>query len=307
MSDSENSSMWSETNLWKKGMLYIQRAHEADRDSSLYPFWMTLALEFIARAALSKISPVLNADPRQEDNIFYGLGIESSESPKTIPLHTVYSRCVRLVEGFESSHRNFCDFLGIQRNTELHTGGLPFENLKLNEWLKEYYEVVEILCTHLGRDLEDLFGEEEAEAARELLKASAQGLESSVKSTIAAHKRVFEGKGNEEKDALRNEAWVKSHVGDETSTSVSCPACLCENAIKGREIARSRPYYEDDQLFEDVTILSQSYFCNACGLNLPTLAHLQIAGLEPQFTVVSITDLHQHQEFDFYDYEYMNC
>ena len=268
---------------------------------------MTLALEFIARAALSKISPVLNADPRQEDNAFYGLGIESSESPKTIALHAVYSRCVRLVKGFESSHRSFCDFLGLQRNAELHSGSLPFENLKLNEWLKEYYEVIEILCVHLDRNLEDLIGEEEAKAASEILKASAQGLESSVKSTIAAHKKVFEDKADEDKESLRYGAWIKSHIGNESSKDVSCPACSSDNAIKGREIARSRPYYEDEQLFEDVTILSQSYFCNACGLNLPTLAHLQIAGFEPQFTVVAVTDLHEHQEFDFYDYEYMNC
>ena len=307
MSSSANSSMWSEGELWNKSKLYVQRALDCDRDSSLFPFWMSLALEFVARTALSKISPVLNAEPRDEDNILYGLGIEATKAPKTLPLHAVYSRCVRLVEGFESSHKSFCDYLGIQRNTELHTGGLPFENLKLNEWLARYYEVVEILCKHLGHDLEDLLGDDEAEAAKELLQSSADGLESEVKSAIAAHKKVFNDKSQDDIQKLRDEARIRSHIGVDDALPMQCPACESENVIRGREIGRSRPYFEDDQLFEDITILSQSYFCYACDLNLPSLAHLQVAGMEPQFTIVVVTDLHEHQEFDYYDYEYMNC
>lgn len=300
--------MWSEEELWLKGRLYVQRGLDAGREGSLYPFWMTLALEFISRAALSKINPVLNADLRHENNIFFGLGLESPGTPRTLPIHAVYSRCVRFVPGFELSHQNFCDFLGLQRNTELHTGSLPFENMKLQEWLKGYYEVTEILCQHLGRELEDLFGDDEAEAARELLKASADGLETSVKGTIAAHKKVFDTKPDEERAQLREDARIRSQASFEimTSKAVDCPACSSPNLVRGRDIGRSTPYYEEEALLEDVTILSQSYYCRACGLNLPTLAHLQCAGIEPQFTVPEETDLHQHQEFDYYEDEYNN-
>ena len=306
MSSNLNSDMWSVDELWAKSQLYVQRALDADRDSSLYPFWMSLALEFIARAALSKISPVLNADPRDETNIYFGLGIESTGSPKTIPIHAVYSRCMRLVPGFESSHRVFCDFLGFQRNAELHTGSLPFENLKLQDWLKDYYAVAEVLCQHLGRDLDDLFGNDEAEAARELLKASEEGLETSVKSTISAHKKVFEEKEDKERLELRNEALVRCHISDELSEAADCPACESPNMVRGKEIGRSRPYYVEGDLLEDITIQSQSYSCRACGLNLPTLAHVQWSGIAPRFNVVMSTDLHQLQEFDYYEPEYMN-
>ena len=298
--------MWSEDELWAKGKLYVQRALEVGREDSLYPFWMSLALEFLARAALSKISPVLNADQREEKNILFGLGIETSGTPKTIPLHTVYSRCERLVQGFEKSHRNFCDFLGFQRNEELHTGGLPFENLKLQDWLKDYFTVVEVLCRHLERSLEDLLGNVEGGAARELLLADSAQLESSVKEMVAAHMKVFDGKLEAEKSNLREEARVGCRFPDDSSKRVDCPSCSSPNLVRGREIGRSRPYYEDGNLLEEVTMLSQSYYCHACGLNLPTLAHIQWSGIELEFTVEVWTDLHEHQEFDYYYDEYRN-
>ena len=306
LSSNASNPIWSEEELWFKGKLYVERALEADRDGSLYPFWMSLGLEFIARAALSRISPVLNADPRTEDNIFFGLGLDITRSPKTIPIHTVYARCVRLIPGFESSHKNFCDFLGLQRNTELHTGGLPFENLSLQNWLKDFYDVADVLCQYLDRSLEELLGDDEAEAARELLKASVEGLESSVKGNIAAYRKVFEDKPNEQRVQLREDARIRAQVTSGLSTTADCPACSSPNRTQGRELTRSKPYFEDGELLEDITAMSQSYSCQACGLSLPTLGHLQWAEIGLQFTVTDVTDLHLHQEFDYYEQEYMN-
>ena len=306
MSNSESNFIWSEDDLWSKGKLYIRRALDADRNGALYPFWMTLALEFIARAALSKVHPVLNADLRSEKNVYFGLGLDTSGTPKTIPIHAVFGRCVEFVEGFETSHKAFCDFLGLQRNAEVHTGGLPFENLRLQEWVEKYYDIVEILCRHLGHDLEELLGCQEARAARELLQASAAGLESSVRSAIAAHKKVFHDKPKTERTLLRDQARIRTYAKAGLSAAVDCPACSSSNLVKGRAIRTSMPYYDEGTLLEDTICQSESYSCHACGLGLPTLSHIQWSGIEPQFTVVTETDLHQHQEFDYYEYEYMN-
>lgn len=135
--------MWSEQEYWLKAQLYIRRAQSAEGEDGLYAYWMALALEFIARAALSKVNPVLNADSTQVQNIYFALGLANVGNPKTVPLHTAFKRCVVVVDGFEEAHRSFCDFLGVQRNEELHTGSLPFENLKLQDWLQDYYEVLE--------------------------------------------------------------------------------------------------------------------------------------------------------------------
>ena len=300
--------MWSEQDYWSKGQLYVRRAQLAEADEGLYAFWMSLAMEFIARAALSKVSPVLNADPNQVDNIYFALGVGEVGRPKTVPLHSVFTRCIAVVDGFEEPHRKFCDFLGVQRNEELHTGSLSFENLKLQEWLQNYYEVVEILCRHLEHDLDDLLGTDEAEAARELLKVSAEGLQSSVKQSIAAHKRVFDGKSEEQRQQLINEARGRSESARKSAdiaNIVDCPSCASSGVGTGRSIRRSRPYYDDDYLFEDVIGLTESFSCHACGLNLPSVSHVRWSGLEPNFKVVLETSLHEHQEFEYYE-EYMN-
>ena len=122
--------MWTEEDYWQKSRLYIRRAQSAGGDDSLYPFWMSLALEFIARAALSKVSPVLNADVRDVENIYFALGLTEVGTPKTIPLHSVFGRCVTVVDGFEGRHKNFCGFLGTQRNEELAYGQLTLRELE---------------------------------------------------------------------------------------------------------------------------------------------------------------------------------
>jgi len=300
--------MWSEEEYWDKARLYVRRAQSAEADDGLYPFWLSLALEFLARAALSKVSPVLNANPNQVENIYFALGLATVESPKTVPLHSVFNRCVTVVDGFEDSHRKFCDFLGVQRNEELHTGALPFGDLKLQKWLQNYYEVVDILCRHLERDLADLLGSDEAEAADELLKATAKGLESTVKQSITAHKRVFDAKSENEREQLESDAWVRTmaaKLSTEFANLVDCPSCPSNGLVIGRLLRKSKPDYEDGLLVEEVTCRSESFSCQACELRLPSPSHLHWSGIEPQFTVTLETSLHEHQEFEYYE-EYMN-
>ena len=300
--------MWSEEEYWLKAKLYIRRAQASDSEDNLYPFWMSLAIEFIARAALSKIHPVLNADARQVENVYFALGLVGTGSPKTIPLHAVFLRCVTLVDGFEEYHKNFCDSVGVQRNEELHTGSLPFADLKLQDWLQNCYEILDIMTRHLGKNLEALLGKEEGEAARGLLKSSEEGLETAVKQIIADRKRGFEEKTQEEQERLKTEASFRATSekrAAEFGQIGECPSCLGDGFITGRLVRRAKPYYEDGFLFEEVTGSSESFSCHACGLNLTNAAQIRWAHIEPQFTDIVETSLHEHQELEYYD-EYMN-
>ena len=300
--------IWSEHEYWKKGRLYIGRAQSARADEGLYPFWMALAMEFIARAALSKVSPVLNADPKKVDNIYFALGVKDVGKPQSLPLHAVFTRCVSLVDGFEDKHRAFCDLLALQRNEELHTGALTFENLNLNSWLQRYYEVLDIFCRHLDHDLDDLLGTDEANVAREMVKGSAEGLESSVKQRIAAHKRVFEDKDKDERQQLSNSARIQSQSGEITAdlaTTVECPACSSSGLVTGREIRKSEPYLKDDYLVEEIRGMTEAFVCYACGLRLSNLSEIRWSGIEPNFTAEASTSLHELQEMEYY-MEYMN-
>ena len=307
--------MWSHDEYWSKGKLYIRRAQSVERsldpEEGLYPFWMALALEFVARAALCKISPVLNADPggrNAEENIYFALGLESRE-PRTLPLHAVFGRCVRFVDGFEKGHQAFCDIMGHQRNEELHSDTAPFENLRLQDWLAKYYGVLDVLSRHLERDLDDLLGEEEADSARTLLSVNEQGMETSVKQSIADYRRVFQAKSHAEQQQLKSQASIRSRSGGNSSAVsdlVDCPACSSEGLVQGRVIRSSKPYYEDDYLYTEITGHAENFECWACGLKLPTPSHLHWSGIQPQFVTTLETSLHDLQMFDYYHDEYMN-
>ena len=157
-------------------------------------------------------------------------------------------------------------------------------------------------------DLDELLGIDEAEVAREMLSASAEGLQSSVKQSISAYKRVFESKDEHERQLLKNDSQARSliaNVSIELSQLVDCPACSSTGLVTGREIRRSKPYYDQENLSQEVTCLSEAFVCYACELKLQGASHLQWSGIEPQFTVFAETSLHEQQEFEYYD-EYMN-
>ena len=59
---------WDHGTLWAKTLLYVEIALERDRESWLYPFWSALALELLARTALSSVSPTLLADVTSDDD-----------------------------------------------------------------------------------------------------------------------------------------------------------------------------------------------------------------------------------------------
>lgn len=55
----------------------MERALNAPRDDDLFPFWSSLALEFLARATLAHVSPVLLAEVSEPDgrNLLHALGL----------------------------------------------------------------------------------------------------------------------------------------------------------------------------------------------------------------------------------------
>ena len=157
--------------------------------------------------------------------------------------------------------------------------------------------------------LEDLLGDEEAEAARDLLKVDEQGLESLVKQTIADYRRDFHARSETEQKQLSSDAWIQARTSGSASALsdlIDCPACSSTASVRGRMIRSSKPYYEDDCLYTEMTGHAEDFACGACGLRLPTPRHLHWAGIEPQFAVTEETSLHDLQIFDYYQEEYMN-
>lgn len=293
--------LWSSEQYQRKAQRYAEMASEAERATWERPFWLSLSLEFLARAALTKIHPALNADPQGDGlNLLYAFGYELKGQPKSLPIHAVFLRLERILEDFNKPRREFCDFFSNARNQELHTAELAFESLSEITWLARFYDVAQVLCTHLGLSLSDLFGSDEAASAEDLIRALHSDKRTTVEKRIAAHRSVFEAKSEEERTALaaQQEAVLRSSFQFLVGRA-QCPACGSAARLTGTLERTSRPYYDGDEFLEKSISLANSFSCSACGLKLSDVDELHVAGIEPHFEKVSAAELHDYHEPDY--------
>lgn len=293
---------WDSEQYWQKARAYVRRASDAS-DPSDRAFWSALSLEFLARGAITKIHPVLNAAPQSETNIFYAVGLDIKE-PRSLPIRAVFSRLARFVPEFESS-RSFCEFFMVQRDRELHTSELAFEQLKESKWLARYYKACKVLSASMGYAVVDLFGADEADVAEQMIAAADSDKKKEVLGRIAAHKRVFSDKPESERTALEQQQDTLSKSWGPDSTSVTCPACGLKAKLIGELERESEPQLDGDEVVVEKTYLVTDLECAACGLRLKGVEEVYHGDVEPHFALTESADLHDYFEPDHYD-EYNN-
>lgn len=292
--------VWDSEQYWKKAVNYVEMADAPEREAWERPFWLSLALEFLARAALTKIHPALNADPEGEGlNLLYAFGYEIKGQPKSLPIHAVLLRLQKILPNdFTKPRREFCDFFANTRNQELHTAELAFATLAESKWLARFFDVCIVLCSHLAKDPKDLFGEEIANTAGNLvatLKSEKIGI---VKERIAAHKKVFAAKTKKEQEEAAAKIAAVSWQWTKLRKAHACPSCGNNAALNGHVERTSRLYYDGEGLMQRITVLADRLECVACGLVLADIEELHIAGIEPHFSYTEETELHDYHEYD---------
>lgn len=279
---------WSSESLWAKTQVYVQRAAEEERDGALFAFWSHLAFELLIRASLAHVHPALLADGRPA-SVLYALGHPNSKEPRSLGAADALQVCVEVIPGFTKKERDAAAILLGRRNRELHTGDPAFEQLPLGVWLADYYRLCQILLRHQGRELEDLFGLEEAVAAEQMIAATQQRVEHEVKELIAGAARAWRRLPSDERRARRAAARAKGRASD--TKPAKCPACDTQLGLIGERVATS-PARLDGQheLVEEIRLLPTGLDCAACGLRLTGHAELHAAGLGGQFTVLEELD-----------------
>lgn len=265
----------------------MERALNVPRDDDLFPFWSSLALEFLARATLAHISPVLLAEVSEPDgrNLLHALGLVPKIKnfvPKSLQTSDVLTRCEQIVPDFTKELELFCRGLTNKRNEELHSGGLPFTQLQNHTWLPRFYEASSVFLEFQGKKLSDFVGMEEAKAAEVMLKAVADEAAKSVQKLINAHAEVWNNKNQKERDSLVVTARVAArpwlgHV-------VDCPACGSKALLHGEEIRQQPPVLENEELVVRSLMLPVELVCEGCGLTIKGHSQLYAAGLGSQFT-----------------------
>ncbi len=292
---------WSQDSLWNKAKLYAERAFSERRTSSLFPLLATIALEFLGRATLAKVNPVLLADPRGDDHILYACGYGSGKMPKSVSATTVFRRCQSIIPDFTQADLKSVMILMDKRNAELHSGELPYEDFPTQLWLTNYFRVCRLLLDFLGFSLEELFGEEDGRTAYQMIEAAAENRKAKVLKRIAAHRTIFGDWSAEEQQEKRETGKMRLVPVGHPSKEVSCPSCGSRCRITGEEV-RAIDRLEDDELVREIIVLPTYLHCLVCNLELRGYEALQIAELGGQFTVEKPIELAEYY-FDYDDYD----
>ncbi len=281
-------SIWTYDKLWSKGKVYIQKAFAEDRDGDMFPFWSAIALEFIARATLAKVHPVLLADPRVGEHLLYVFGYQKNPHyvPISIPTNSVLERCEVIVPSFTNSEKEFCKEITTRRNEELHSGGLGFDAFPTKKWLSKYYRTLKILLDFQGKTLTDFLGEDEAVAAEEMIKERDATLEKFIKGKISAYRKEFESLPPEvQREKIINSESVKWTVRSPYKKDEKCPACGNNGVIAGKLISTSEGVAGDVEIIQNLNVLPTEFKCFCCTLELTNHLELDVVEMGGQYKI----------------------
>lgn len=286
---------WSADALYNKAKVFALRAHDSPFDSAQFGFWMSLAQEILARAALAKIHPVLLADPKTEDNIQYAFGINPKNPPRSIQAKTVFARCSVFIDGFTDKMSGYCLVLADRRNSELHSGAASFESVDNSKWLPSTYEVMEVLLRHMGRDFADFLGVKHEKHAVAVLKNRREGIKKEVQNRLSAARNQFEARTPEWiasrklEAAPKIEAWLS---GNSKRRSCKCPACGSDAVATGETLGRSPVQINEHTgaITREVRVLPNAFTCAYCSLKLNDFQEMNEAGLGAIYTIQEVED-----------------
>lgn len=293
---------WSKEALLNKAQRYATLMLERPRDNWQFGFWSVLCLEMLVRASVASISPVLIADTKDWNNILFALGKKSSGiklSPKSIDISEVLTRTASLFPGFTREMVNFCTLHFQRRNSELHSGELPFDDIGTSSWLSQYYNCCKVLLETVKVPMTQIFGTEEATTATTLIQALEDGAAKAVKGTINAHQTIWKDKSLDERNKLAKEAKIRSSRAD--GHRVECPACQSVGLVQGAPAGSKKTTLEDDVIMVRQTMLPSHFLCKACGLKIMGYSKLNACKLGGTFTSTSPYDPYEYYETDSRD------
>ncbi len=260
---------------------------------------------------MASASPVLLADAKDWNNIYFALGKQPTVQkfiPKSLDASSVLARLRDILPAFTTELEGFSAQHISRRNEELHAGSIPFEGLPTT-WLAPFYETCRVLLTPLSQDLEYLFGPDEAKLADKLIVAWRDESAKAVQKAIAAHKTIWEAKDDAERKQLVQKAtvWATRQHGHR----VTCPACDSDALVVGAAAAPPVKKLSGDLIVEVQDHLPTKFECVACTLKIAGLSQLTACGLGATYKSTSTYDAadyyapeDQHEDFEDDNNEY---
>lgn len=279
---------WSKHSFFSKAQRYAEKMLEKNHSDWEFGFWSALTLEILVRASISNISPTLVADGKDWNNILYALDKTPNQKKfiaKSADISDLLRRAESLFPDFTTEMLSFSLIHINKRNSELHSGSLPFDDVSSSSWMPMFYWVCKVLLESSGETLSTLFGTETAAEAEIHIEALRDASAKSVKGTIHAHTVIWNEKTEEEKEQLIAQAELLSnkHRGHR----VQCPACNSVALLQGSSIGVPRNEIVDDGIVEKQSMLPSSFECTACGLKILGYSKLVACELGNTYTATN--------------------
>ncbi|MDK4730604.1 hypothetical protein [Rhizobium phaseoli] len=302
---------WNAEALFLKAQRYAERMAASDGDGWEQPFWSSLALELLARAALSNVSPALLVENDKDwSHLYHALGFDPLErkAPKSITVTEVFKRLAGIYpETFISENHSFCVVHTGRRNSELHSGEAVFEGIASSSWQPQFYAACKALLATMGLTLTDFIDGSEAEVAEKLIAAAADKSAKAALADVAAHQKEWLALGDDERASMADSAkiWATRHTGHR----VYCPACSSVALVQGEAITPAVVKLDAEQglVVETQDYLPTQFECVACRLKIHGLSRLAAVAnnLANRFKKTSTYDAAEYyaKEDDYPDYE----
>ncbi len=275
---------WCKEAFFSKAQRYVEQMYASDASEWQFGFWSGLALEFLIKATLANISPILVADGNDWSNLFYAVG-GSPNQKKFVPRTADVSLMLASLEkAFPDFTKEMLDIGAAnlnRRNTELHSGALPYDNLGSSSWLPGFCVLCEFLLTQMGESLDTLCGKEMADDARIHIQAFRDEAAKAVKQSINAHKTLWEELGEDERTEKENQAKNASlrYFGHR----VNCPACNSVALLHGSAAGTRKKEVDGGEIVERQRMVPANFECPACGLKINGYSKLLACGLGDAF------------------------
>lgn len=278
---------WEREPLFTKSKLFFEKGFDEDKESPFFGLWCAMGLELLTRSAVASVSPTLLADPDpSHQNLLHALNLGSSKSKrKSLITVQVLSLCQTLITEFTEYHFKISSAIINQRNEELHTGSAAFDDYPTSQWIGGFYKCCKILSEFQGESLNSLLGDEIEKEANIILAEVLEEVIGKTKSQIAAHKKVFESKAEEDQTTLKTESEKSSErLAYREHHRINCPSCDSVATVIGEPFGKDNIETKDDAIIVRQSILPTKFQCIACELKINGYNALTAVNLSNHYT-----------------------
>ncbi|MFE3958559.1 hypothetical protein ACFXPS_30845 [Nocardia sp. NPDC059091] len=278
--------------MFDKAKLFINRALSDTRRGNFEEnaLWASLALELLGKAALSKINPLLIAEPTADDgkSMLIAAGILDEPSAfRSIAAKAVFSRCAKAFPPFSS--QNAMKFAH-DRNAYLHGASAFHARFPEEVWWSRFWPQAVLLLSAQDRSIEDFVGHSMTDRIDGYLAKNSVFVKDLVKARVERARQrlqLVERNAISARVAAEIKVGASTYLAADYETSIDCPVCASPDAKVGGWAVENREVVVDGGDYSVwLTIGSEVFGCGRCGLALDDYEQITESDVPDSFDVL---------------------